>query len=369
MRTPVGRGSITIVLAVALLVVLPLIGSAASAASSAEVTTTLEAWFRSSPVDQGDNPLCTTPLGCPPALVPPASPYPEGTLHVGATSGQADAVTYVAFGTSALPSGATLTGGTATLPVAATEDGTVAADTAVFQACLVAQPFGSSDGDPIEEAPEPDCDVSAPARYVADADPPAFEVDLAAFVTAWTGAGAITGLALVPVEDGAGTWHVAFSRRDREQPEAAPPITARLTYEAAGAGAPGQAPGGTTGGFGGDRTFSAERPPSSGGLASGPSVPIAADPTGGEAAPQVAGAAPSGSDASASPPTQPIAALAAPLGYPYPVVWLLPLALALGGLLLVRSLSGDVEVLGDDDERDLIGRLWLAFFPDRTPAG
>lgn len=366
------RGRLLVVTC-ALLLAFPVLAQPAGA-TTAEVGTELEAWFRTSPVGGEEDPLCATPAGCPVSPVPPAPPYPEQTLHVGATSGRPDAVTYVAFATSTLPAGVELTGGTAVFPIAGTEDGTFAADTAELQACLVTERFDPAEGAPEDEAPSPRCDVSVPATYVGDGDVPAFEVDLTRFVTAWDAPGAIAGLALVPAADGTGTWHAAFSGREREQEDAAPPISAVLTYREAagddgasfgsslftddGAAAPSSGAAGSSG------------PSSSSSFSSGfQSAPSSS-------APEVADPAPATSDQQPAPQVaapeavagQPVAAPVVPAGYPYPVVWLLPLALALAAVALSRALTGEVEVLGDDDERDLIGRLWLAFFPQRRPA-
>lgn len=361
----------------ALLLALPVVAAlpvlAQPAGGSAEAGTSLEAWYRTSPVGGEDDPLCATPAGCPAAPVSPAPPYPDGTLHVGATSGRPDAVTYVAFDTSILPAGAELTGGTAVFPVAGVQDGSVAAETAELQACLVGQPFEPAQGAPAEEAPAPDCAVPVPATYVAEGEVPSFEVDLTRFAAAWGGIGAIAGLALVPADGATGTWHVAFSGREREQEASAPPITALLTYReaAADSGAGGgfgsslfpDPPSGSSGSSGSG--FDSSSSPFSSGFQSAPSsgpavaAPQTAAPGGADPAPQVA-----------APETvtgQPVAALVAPGAYPYPVVWLLPLALALGAVVLSRALTGEVEVLADDDERDLIARLWLAFFPERGP--
>ena len=63
--------------------------------------------------------------------------------------------------------------------------------------------------------------------------------------------------------------------------------------------------------------------------------------------------------ASATPISQPRVG-----GYAYPGVWLLPLALLAGAGSLIRTLRADVEVLTAETERDVVGRLWLAFFPN-----
>lgn len=363
---PPGRHRRSRLLAVAVAVVVWLPLGQPATATPTDVPTALEAWFRTSPVGGPDDPLCAMPVGCPVAPVPPAPPYPEDTLHVGATAGRSDAVTYVAFDTASLPDGATLTGGTARFPVASSEDGTLAPDTARLLACVVTEPFEPARGDRPDAAPEPRCDLAAEATYVADDDLPRFEVDLATFVAAWEPPGAVAGLALVPSPEDPGTWHVAFSAREREQDGAAPPISAAVDYTVTTTEDRSSSGFGDSSFGGGSTTLPRSSSPptsSSGGFVSRPSAPappVVSDADGGraEAPPVVAPPSVEG---------EPVAAPVLPAGYAYPVAWLLPLALALGGTLLTRSLTREVEVLDDDAQRDLVGRLWLAFFPDQAP--
>src|SRR5205823_10646462 len=132
-------------------------------------------------------------------------PYPEDTLHVSVTAGQETARTYIAF---YLPA-SNLTGGTLTLPLdTSPSDGSVAPDTADLTACLVTHSFKPVRGS-LETPPPANCHVSSPATY--DAKHSSFTVDLAAFVSHWTGGTA--ALAIVPsttATQGNATWHTVF---------------------------------------------------------------------------------------------------------------------------------------------------------------
>lgn len=354
----------------------PLLAWPAGAATSASAPTAVEAWYRSPAVGGDQDPVCETPAGCPVAPAPPAPPYPEDTLHVGATSGRTESVTYIAFDTSALPTGATLTGGTATLPVAGSESGSLAADAAELRACLLTTAFEPASGAPVDEAPPPNCSVTAPATYVGEGETPHFEIDLAVFLDGWNAPGAVAGLVLTPGEDASGTWHVAFSGREREQEGAAPPMTATLAYETMQSdGEPdfgsslftddsSSTSGDQETGFGAPSSSSPFSPGAQSAPPPAPTAPSVAQPaeTGGsdQPAPDVA------PDPAAE---QPIAAPMVPASYPsYPVVWLLPLLLAFGGITMARTLTGDIEVLSAEETPDLFGRIWFAFFPDRQPS-
>src|SRR3954454_2588264 len=78
---------------------------------TARIADAAEAWYAASPID-----TCSSPLGCAAAQVP-TSPYPADTLHVGVAGGQETARPYVLPDLLSLPVGATVTGGTMTLPV------------------------------------------------------------------------------------------------------------------------------------------------------------------------------------------------------------------------------------------------------------
>lgn len=166
-----------------------------------------DAWYSASPT-------CGLPTGCGPTDSLPSNPrYPAGTLHVGVAGGQEEARTYLRLNLESLPPDAELDGGVLRVPVAGSDAGTNAADTATLQACLASAPFGTSAG---SFAPPPaiDCNVKSPASY-STSPVPQFTIDLTPFASAWT-EGANNGIALVPAAGQApnAVWHVAFSAHD-----------------------------------------------------------------------------------------------------------------------------------------------------------
>lgn len=190
-----------------------------------------DAWYSSSgPRDVAD-PTCSAVAGCVLANSGVAD-YPEGTLHVGAESGEETARSLLQLDLSVLPEAATLTGGTLKVPVGPASDGTSQPASARVLACLVRDEVDAADGDPVAEAPEADCFTSVEARVNTVGT--SVTVDLSAFAPAWH-TSRTASLALLPAEaalEEGDTWHLAFSRTDRES-ASPPPPSATLTYTTA----------------------------------------------------------------------------------------------------------------------------------------
>lgn len=292
-----------------------------------------EAWHRTALLeDAGTDVLCGVVL-CPTV---PFNPYPDDTLHVGVTAGQPDSVTVVAL--RALPGAiadGSLAGGTLTLPVAGPEAGTVAAEQARLVACVAAGPFDDTRGGDPEQAPRITCGWSSPVVSDPD-DPLLLRVDLAPLVLGWTADSDQYGIALLadPEGDDATSWHLAFSARDRQADDAVP-ITALL--EVTSAADEQTAP-----------STPAPPPAAPPASAPGPAVPVAppmyAPPTSPEPVgpPEVAPEA----DADTAPQAvaAPVAGQVVTLPYPWPAVWLLPLALIVLVVGLGRAMGQEVTV-------------------------
>jgi hypothetical protein len=205
------------------------IGFAPTMSAHADTTTaatTDEAWY-------APPPTCALPTGCGPTDSAPAvSRYPAGTLHVGVEAGFEEARTYLKLNLGSVPAGASLTGGTLTMPVAPSADGTSSPDTAQVVACRVTGPFAAVEGSPAPPPPV-DCGTTTTAHYAAG--PPAIlTVDLSPFTASWSAGEPNTGIALLPVSSGpsASTWDLAFSARTRTGSQV-PPASASLVYEPA----------------------------------------------------------------------------------------------------------------------------------------
>lgn len=191
--------------------------------ATAMVGDAAEAWYAPVPVD-----LCTTPLGCPPAEAP-SSPYPPDTLHVGVAGGQESARTYLLPDLAGLPYGATVTGGTMTLPVAAaTGDGTQSPEAAHMVACLSTAPVTDGAEGSTAAPPKVDCHTSSPLSY--DADKGVFTLELTPLLAATAGVLPF-GIALVPDPDKTtvtDAWHVTFNGRARPKTDH---ISSLLTFQ------------------------------------------------------------------------------------------------------------------------------------------
>lgn len=342
------RSSVAVAGALATAGLLLPVPAASAQAAPISAGTSAESWYRTTPVTVPNDPVCPPVGGCLPQVpeVAPPSPYAPGTLHVGYSGASEDSRTYLELNLSGLPFGAELVGGTLTLPVASDpQAGTLLPETAVLQACLVPTSIPDAVDGAVNGAPPADCETSSPAEFVPpDGTSPAnFTVDLAPFAEAWRFGTA--ALAIIPAADQAegASWHVAFSRRDREA-EGAQPITASVLVGTAGAGPtlplpaprPLDTPGSVAGGFSGATGFDTDGLTLDTGTAfEGPSLAAGtADPLTAPVAPDTA------------PPatTQQIVPVAAVLGgsYAYPGVFLLPLILVAAMGWLGRALTRDL---------------------------
>lgn len=332
------------------LLAFPLLVPGQALAETAEgLPTLVEAWYRAAPVDTGgeESPVCQLPTGCPEAPAELPNQYPPMTLHVDKLGPSSTAQAFFNLDLSALDFDAEVTGGTVTLPVAGSDAGTQAPETAEIAACLLTEPITPAEGGSPSDAPAFDCATSAPATFVPG-PPVAFTVDLSPFADALS-SGTSPGLAIVAAPDSApANWHVAFSAKGREA-EGAAPITASVQFtqpepvsfgggatspELAGGTATTPAPPPSLGGFGfPSAPVTAPPPPQALGL------PDSAALQPQIALPPAAAAAP----LAAAPAQQPVAAIGN-LGYSYPAVWLLPLLLLGAGGALSRSLTAEMVV-------------------------
>jgi hypothetical protein len=268
-----------------------------------------------------------------PAGQPLPSTYPEGFVHVGALAGVEESRTYLGLDLSRLPADAELVAGTLTLPIVAESTaGTSFPESAKVRACHVASVVADGVAGETAGAPEPVCAITAPAVYVAAEGeaPAALVIDLAPFIALWSrGVASLAVLVeeeLTPTE----TWHVAFSRRDREAPDAIP-ISAQLEL---GRDAEAEA----------DVADDFEPPAasSSGGFTAprlDASASFAAPPLAAPIEPQVAV-----TERAPVIMTQPVVSVVAG-GYAYPVVLLLPLAAAAAIAWAGRALTRDFALL------------------------
>ena len=189
----------------AVLVGLAVVPGGPARAESVGARPEVEAWYAAPP-------SCALPIGCAPGQGLPAIPrYPAGTLHVGLTAGIEDSRSYIKLGLSGLPSGAQVTSGVLTIPLAGPEAGTVQAETAQVMACFTSSEVAASEGT-FAAPPAIDCTTSALATYVPG-PPAALTVPLASFAARWAEGESNNGIALVPAPAPApGTsWHVAFA--------------------------------------------------------------------------------------------------------------------------------------------------------------
>ena len=318
----------------------PALPALAAGSGIATVKPAAEAWYRTAPP-------CGLPTGCAPLSAAP-SQYPPDTLHVGVNAGTEEARTYLQLDLAQLPAGTKPSGGTLLLPVAGSDDGTRAPQTAKLRACAVKDEVKDEVQGSFAAPPAADCETaSVEAVFVAAAgeNPAAFTVDLATLTAAWESGAQPGALALLPAEGTAppDSWHVAFSDRTRTGEDVVP-ITAALAFvsasfdtssqpaptvapppfEPAPAPALGSSSGSTD--FGGETTFAA--PVLTG---SAPLLPAPA-----------AQAAPAPAAAPAQQQVVPVAQSFVQGGFRYPAVFLLPLLLAVGAGWLGRALTRDL---------------------------
>jgi hypothetical protein len=316
----------------------PALPALAAASGTTVVKPAAEGWYRATPA-------CALPTGCADLTGTP-SPYPPDTLHVGVNAGTEEARTYLQLDLATLPAGTKPSGGTLLLPVAGSDDGSRAPETAKLQACAVKGEVEDVDGS-FATPPEIDCEsASAPATFVPaeGENPAAFTVDLATLTAVWESSGQPGAIALLPAEEVAPpeSWHVAFSDRTRTGEDVVP-ITAALAFVSASLDtdsepAPVVAP----------PPFEPAPPQSfdsssSGGIDFDAGTSFAAPPLSAEAplpAP-VAQAAPAPQSAPAQQQVVPVASFVSS-GFRYPAVFLLPLLLAVAAGWLGRALTRDL---------------------------
>jgi hypothetical protein len=279
---------------------------AAGEAKSVKAHMTTEAWYLQVLP-------CASLLDCSP--LPPVNPYPEDTLHIAVAGGQEVARTYASFSFT-VPSAASLTGGSMTLPVDTNPlHGSLLPDRARMLACLVTEEFGAVRGS-LAVPPAIDCDASSPAVWDEKRD--AFTIELRPFLAAWQEGEA--AVALVPAsaaQPSPDAWHVVLPATPKEGSKA-PRITAIIRYTTgrSGSGGPSDIP-------------VLDIPPVGGtgvGFAPFPQPP-AAQPTVLPAAPVVQPLYPGGF---------------AGLGFAYPIVWALPLAVLFGVGAIGRALTKEL---------------------------
>jgi hypothetical protein len=277
-----------------------------------------EAWYQVLPVG-----ICSTPIGCPPPLplpVPgPSTIYPEGTLHVGAALGVEISRTYLRPALYSLPTDATVTAATATVPIDPDlKAGTINLDGAHIVACLVTAPVINGIQGALEDPPPINCRFSSKAVLAKKRD--AFTIDLAPFLAAWRGGKPNYGFALTP-SDKLGTlgiWQVALNG---QAVAGAPHVSYRLTYTQ-----PGTDIGTTV-------TVPPTAPPSP------PEVVIPPPPPPVVVVSQYPVAPPG-----VAQPQQPVA-LARSTGYKYSAVFLVPLVFLFALVFLGRTFTRDATPL------------------------
>ena len=289
----------------------------ADADTTTTIAPTAEAWYQ-------PNPGCSTPAGCVGSgSVPPATPYPSGTLHVGASAGDETARSYLALPLAATTG--TITAAALDVPLdLAPADGAFSSDSAKVQVCLTSAPIARVRGS-FDQPPSTDCSAAAPATYLPTPQPH-LAADLGPLVDRLRSA---TGLVLLPdatQSTPTESWRVVFVAHDASGAATAPAsVMLKLKDESAAASA---GPSAVTVG------------PSSAGLrpvqpALGTSFAVT-PPTGTAAAASPKLAAPAGGVRSA--PRQ-IAAAA----YAYPGMWLLPLAMLVLVPAMVKAMTADLR--------------------------
>jgi hypothetical protein len=281
---------------------------------------TAESWYTSAPAG-----VCSSPVGCP-APLSGGAVYPADTLHIGVTAGNETARTYVVPDLSQLPPGATILSAALTLPVSSAQgDGTSSPELASVKACLATKPVPDGKAGDLAGQPDVDCAISAAGRYDAKAN--AVSVDIVAFIDAWQSGVARNGVALFPdTSTSAPTdaWHLALNGRKRST---APHVSLTLSYDDA------------------VPVVQAPEPP----VVDAPTTPR----------PPLTGlSAPVEQSAPVPPPAFPGATVAPAVGAPisvgltrpvalssqfrYPMVFLLPFAIAAGLVLFARMFVRDV---------------------------
>jgi len=285
----------------------------AEAETTVTVAPTAEAWYQ-------PNPTCSTPAGClGVGTVPPASPYPAGTLHIGLAAGAETARSYVALPLVAITGD--ITAAALTVPLdTSPADGALSPESAKVQVCLTSVPLAPVRGS-FDPPPSTDCSAVVPATYVAT-PAPHLEADLGPLVDRLQSA---TGVVLLPDASAStptDSWHVVFSAHDATD-AAITPASVTLKFEdrsTAEAPSPVARPPSPSGGVG------PVQPPLNTGFAGAPSTSAGA--------------------ATAAPPVGAVRSaprLTRAAAYAYPGVWLLPLVLLVLVPMMVKTLTADLR--------------------------
>lgn len=192
----------------------------------------------------------------PPNLITEVDGVAPGNLAVGAQGGQPDKVSFLYFGLSELPAGATISKAVLKVPLVPADNANVSygVDPALVSACKIkGSGFSSEDGTDLGLAPERDCPGFAVA---ATKEGESFVFDITGLATSW--AEVNDGLALTHPPGGNGTFQVVFSREAVLDVEFTAPASTDTTTPVADTGAVtvdaglgGSASSGSLGGFSG----------------------------------------------------------------------------------------------------------------------
>lgn len=304
-----------------------------SARADTTATTTVgdaaEAWYQTPPADP-----CSSPVGCPPVSLP--SPYPAGTLHVGAEATTQTDAAYVQPDLSSIPPGEQAVAGTMTLPLATLNgNGNTNTSAAKIIACLATEEIPDGTAGSTDTPPTTDCKTEAALHAGATS----FTLDLTPFLQAWNSGTSEWGIALLAdTSSPTPGWQVAFNGRNLA---GAVHITSALTL------APVGSAGNDTTDLG--ATIFGNSSPGSGLSSAAPlsSTPLS-EPV--PALPGATGATPPRLAQPAALPATAIPPRASPSrlslagvnkGFRYPEIFLLPLALAAGMAFVLRLLIAD----------------------------
>jgi hypothetical protein len=255
-------------------------------------------------------------------VAPPlTNPWPAGSLHVAVAGGQETARTYLAFALGDL--GGTVDGAVLDVPLdTSAQDGSVSPESAAVQVCPFTESVSPASGS-FDAPPAVACDEGVAATFVATPTPH-LHADLAPLLGDLAGA---TGVALLPDPrkvDQTSAWHVVLSAHDRADAAKTAPASLAVTVTP----------------YGTDTGVDVPLPPA-------PAVEV-------PAAPPLTGTGFAAPPAPQAPVQQPLAAPAAPqaapvlqartitVGYAYPAVWLLPVALLVLVPLTTGALTKDL---------------------------
>ncbi|HEX3901067.1 MAG TPA: hypothetical protein VHW74_18100 [Mycobacteriales bacterium] len=159
---------------------------------------TAGAWYQ-------PDPLCATPLGCGFIPLPALSPYPKGTYHVGTAVGRQTARAFIAVNLG--PQAANASDGTLSIPLdTSLTDGSLDPQAAKVNVCVTYQAVVDVEG-AFDNAPSANCLPAAHAKYVAKPTPH-LVANLRRIAHGLSG---VKGFALLPADAAPTTaWQIAF---------------------------------------------------------------------------------------------------------------------------------------------------------------